>query len=131
MGSWQKCSETCGEGIQYRTVSCVQKISENDNENLIDLDCPIIEKPLSIRKCKANRSCPKWMVGNWTKCSTVCGTGERRRTVTCNIELPGRDNGLVADALCSVTNKPNATMECNEGPCSGYEWAASNWGKVS
>ncbi|CAD5121248.1 DgyrCDS9780 [Dimorphilus gyrociliatus] len=128
-GPWQKCSEYCGEGIQYRTVTCIQQSDSNGTETKDDSECSIYNKPISTRSCKTGRDCPKWTVGNWTKCGAICGWGVKRRLVACHLKLSGRKSGFVSEALCDGRQKPNASMECYAGPCSGFEWAASEWGK--
>ncbi|PIO68037.1 thrombospondin type 1 domain protein [Teladorsagia circumcincta] len=55
----------------------------------------------------ANESCGHWVTGTWTRCSSTCGQGIRRRTVEC---MGGRD--------CPFTSKPIAEAACYSGvPC--------------
>ncbi|KAK5964578.1 hypothetical protein GCK32_017489, partial [Trichostrongylus colubriformis] len=74
--------------------------------NVPEKFCENQTKPISEEGC-SNESCGHWVAGKWTKCSSTCGQGIRRRTVEC---MGGRD--------CPFTSKPITEAACYSGvPC--------------
>ncbi|VDP23310.1 unnamed protein product [Heligmosomoides polygyrus] len=125
-GPWMPCPATCGAHVQQsRSVMCVARDSD---EAASETDCNVEERPPSMRSCKLS-VCPKgepplgrWISGEWTKCSTSCGGGWRRRAVTCD--------GLI----CDDAKKPRMFDSCNTSPCpprSNNTWQISPWSHCS
>ena len=110
IGQWRKCSKTCGEGMQLRSVYC-----QNNHVG----KCSEISKPAEMRKC-SEAPCPHWFVGPWGTCSKTCGGGTQSRTVTCKNRHVGK---------CSKKDKPHLIKKCSEAPCP--EWISSQWTKCS
>ncbi|CAL1570870.1 unnamed protein product [Knipowitschia caucasica] len=104
-GSWEKCSVSCGTGVQRRLVQC-QSI-----EGRTATDCHSAERPISARAC--GDPCPLWDTGEWSSCSKTCGRGFRRRSVRCIT-----DNGLnLPREHCTGRRKPQELDLCNMKPC--------------
>lgn len=104
-GSWDKCSMTCGNGLQKRLVQC-QSI-----EGRVAADCHSAERPIAVRAC--GDPCPMWDVGTWSPCSKTCGRGFKRRLVRCITE-----NGLnLPRDHCTGRRKPQELDLCNMKPC--------------
>ena len=110
VGQWSACTKSCDGGIQTRTVSC---------ENSRVGDCLVTDMPASTKECR-DVPCPKWSVGEWSKCSKSCDGGVKTRTVTC-------ENSHIG--ACLLTNKPEATMLCGTEPCP--QWITGTWSKCS
>ena len=110
VGQWSKCSESCDGGIQTRKVTC---------QNSHIGECFERNKPATNQEC-GQVPCPKWSVGQWSKCSKSCNGGTQTRAVTCS-------NSHVGD--CLVTDKPDSTRRCGNVPCP--EWSVGQWSKCS
>ncbi|KAM9743757.1 A disintegrin and metalloproteinase with thrombospondin motifs 12-like [Menidia menidia] len=59
-----------------------------------------------------------WVVGNWSECSTSCGTGAVWRRVVCST---GKDED------CSSTKRPEPARTCHLQPCAS--WQTGSWSK--
>lgn len=104
-GSWDRCSVTCGDGLQKREVQC-QSIDGRPAS-----DCHSAETPVAVRAC--GDPCPMWDVGTWSLCSKTCGRGFKRRLVRCITE-----NGLnLPREHCAGRRKPQELDLCNMKPC--------------
>ena len=110
VGMWSECSKSCDGGFQIRSVIC-----KNSHVG----DCLVDEKPTTNQTC-GEIPCPKWAVGNWSKCSKSCGGGVKRRTVSC-------ENNHVGE--CLQMEKPQGTKSCRDVPCP--EWYVGEWSKCS
>ncbi|CAI5448985.1 unnamed protein product [Caenorhabditis angaria] len=119
---WNNCPATCGSHVQQdRNVSCV---SAEDHRILKDVDCDVQHRPISTRNCQLD-PCPRgeehlgqWNLGDWSKCSTSCGGGWRRRSVLCS------------SISCDETRKPRMFERCNEHICpplTNNSWQISPW----
>ncbi|XP_042265065.1 A disintegrin and metalloproteinase with thrombospondin motifs 7 isoform X1 [Thunnus maccoyii] len=127
VGEWQKCSSSCGSsGLAKRTVLCIQAISVEEQKALQPSECEHIPKPESLSSCNTHIPCPAdWTTGSWSKCSLTCGSGVRRRNVTCS-----RNTGVD----CDPQKKPLAVTTCYIQDCpqvvdnfGGIDWSGSGW----
>ncbi|XP_041642010.1 A disintegrin and metalloproteinase with thrombospondin motifs 7 [Cheilinus undulatus] len=126
-GEWQKCSASCGSsGLTKRTVLCIQAVSAEEQEALQPSECEHIPKPASLSSCNTHIPCPSdWTTGSWSKCSQTCGSGVRRRNVTCS-----RNTGVD----CDLQKKPLTTTPCFIQDCpqvadnfGSIDWSGSGW----
>uniref|UniRef100_A0A8D3C9A2 A disintegrin and metalloproteinase with thrombospondin motifs 7 n=1 Tax=Scophthalmus maximus TaxID=52904 RepID=A0A8D3C9A2_SCOMX len=127
VGEWHKCSASCGSsGLAARTVLCIQAVSAEEQKALQPSDCEHIPKPGALSSCNTDIPCPAdWTAGSWSKCSLTCGSGVRRRNVTCS-----RNTG----ADCDPQKKPLAAGACYAQDCpqvvdnfGGVDWSGSGW----
>ncbi|XP_054468557.1 A disintegrin and metalloproteinase with thrombospondin motifs 7 [Anoplopoma fimbria] len=127
VGEWQKCSATCGSsGLTNRTVLCIQAVSAEEQAALQPSKCEHIPKPESLSSCNTHIPCPAdWTTSSWSKCSLTCGSGVRRRNITCS-----RNTGVD----CDPQKKPLAFTTCNVQDCplvvdnfGGVDWSGSGW----
>ncbi|XP_074477851.1 A disintegrin and metalloproteinase with thrombospondin motifs 7 isoform X1 [Sebastes fasciatus] len=127
VGEWQKCSASCGSsGLTKRTVLCIQAVSAEEQKALQPSECEHIPIPESLSSCNTHIPCPAdWTTGNWSKCSLTCGSGVRRRNVTCS-----RNTGVD----CDPQKKPLAVATCYIQDCpqvvdnfGGIDWSGSGW----
>ncbi|XP_058484781.1 A disintegrin and metalloproteinase with thrombospondin motifs 7 [Solea solea] len=127
VGEWQKCSASCGSsGLTKRTVLCIQAVSVEEQEALQPSECEHIPKPESLLSCNTDVPCPAdWTTGSWSKCSLTCGSGVRRRNVTCSSNT---------DSECDPQKKPLAISTCFMQDCpqvvdnfGSMDWSGSGW----
>ncbi|CAL1271033.1 unnamed protein product [Larinioides sclopetarius] len=119
-GSWSKCSNTCGEGVKRRTITCHDS---HDDSRLSLSYCDSKRKPKTTEKC-IGRQCTRWETEEWSECSVSCGNGVKRRQVVCYNIFDG-----VESFDCDLHRKPSETLECNNGPCP--DWSADKWSECS
>ncbi|KAA0701887.1 A disintegrin and metalloproteinase with thrombospondin motifs 15 [Triplophysa tibetana] len=102
---WNKCSVTCGNGVQSRRIQCL------DSDGKTATRCDNNQKPSTMRVC--GDPCPMWSVGEWSPCSKTCGKGFKRRLPRCitqtGMHLP-RDQ-------CSNRKKPQELDFCTIQSC--------------
>uniref|UniRef100_A0A158P8F3 Ig-like domain-containing protein n=1 Tax=Angiostrongylus cantonensis TaxID=6313 RepID=A0A158P8F3_ANGCA len=120
VGDFGVCSVSCGTGSAIRSVRCIRPVSRSGGADahivLRDAECPL-PKPSENESCGAVECPASWITGDWTECSTSCGSGEQKRSVVCE----GRDiNGRRErrpEKECS-DDKPPAVQMCSLGRCS-------------
>ncbi|XP_076594528.1 A disintegrin and metalloproteinase with thrombospondin motifs 7 [Chaetodon auriga] len=126
VGEWEKCSASCGSsGQTKRTVLCIQAVSAEEQKALQPSECEHMPRPESLSSCNTHIPCPAdWTTGTWSKCSLTCGSGVRRRNVTCS-----RNTGVD----CDPQRKPLGITTCYIQDCPqvvenfGIDWSGSGW----
>lgn len=103
--NWDKCSVTCGHGIQRRMVQCLRA------DGRPGLDCDPSQRPAATRFC--GDPCPEWLIGQWSPCSRTCGKGFKRRPLNCRTE----SGHLLPRDHCTGLQKPQELDFCNLRPC--------------
>ncbi|XP_050791962.1 A disintegrin and metalloproteinase with thrombospondin motifs 20 isoform X2 [Gopherus flavomarginatus] len=107
-GPWKSCSVSCGKGIKYRDVHCVNSLqSKLEEEN-----CRHLKKPRTHKVCRAVR-CPAWKANRWKDCSASCRKKETRRKVKCVDE----NKIQVNESSCDPATKPPSIKKCRIAPC--------------
>lgn len=103
--TWDKCSLTCGNGIQRRMVQCLKP------DGKPGLDCDPSQRPAATRVC--GDPCPEWLVGQWSPCSRTCGKGFKRRPLHCKTQ----SGHSLPREHCTGLQKPQELDFCNLRPC--------------
>ncbi|CAH1779016.1 unnamed protein product [Owenia fusiformis] len=130
---WSQCSASCGSGKKKRDVVC-RSVGVNGVTSLTDNMCLYIPKPVTTQSCYLGK-CPKlqWLLSSWSKCSTTCGPGVRKRKLMCS----NMDSGgvvSVATAQCYNLPKPNIALveQCTiSKQCYRARWYVTAWNKCS
>ncbi|KYO47658.1 A disintegrin and metalloproteinase with thrombospondin motifs 4 [Alligator mississippiensis] len=117
-GPWKSCSVSCGKGLKYRDVHCVNSFQVKLEEE----NCRHLRKPRTHKVCRTGR-CPAWKANRWMECSVTCGEGIQQREVYCR--LKGR--GQVNEAMCSQDTQPHSKRHCWLPSCMQYQWLADKW----
>ncbi|XP_074042343.1 ADAMTS-like no long nerve cord isoform X3 [Leptinotarsa decemlineata] len=127
IGSWTKCSETCGgSGLQMRKVTCIVRLN-NTTQPVDDILCEDagLETPKTKRKCGFDQ-CPEWTPHEWSPCEeSKCFAWHKalqRRIVRC--EIGG--NLTVDPSKCDFQQKPVDKQECFSERCIG-KWKVGRW----
>ncbi|XP_075470383.1 papilin isoform X2 [Ascaphus truei] len=125
---WGPCSASCGGGTQTRSVYCISYEGRASHQVVSDADCATFtEKPSTQQICNL-RSCAKWSVGPWTECSTQCGEGIQKRTITCRTD----SGSVVQEFACLLQIKPMETQLCYGEDCiQEIGWHIGEWGLCS
>ncbi|XP_043218973.1 A disintegrin and metalloproteinase with thrombospondin motifs 20-like isoform X2 [Amphibalanus amphitrite] len=129
-GQWSKCSRSCGDGLQTRSVTCVDRRSKR---RLHRRACRRQREPASSQSCRGSR-CGEWKTSEWTRCSSSCGKGIQRREVTCI--SPNAIAPLPSDQ-CDPGSKPVPQQSCrSHARCPSDEpqkrqWIRGAWGPCS
>uniref|UniRef100_A0A6I8S0G6 Papilin n=1 Tax=Xenopus tropicalis TaxID=8364 RepID=A0A6I8S0G6_XENTR len=128
INEWGPCSATCGGGTQSRSVYCVTYEGRASQQVVPDAECAAFtEKPASQEVCNL-RACAKWSLGPWTECSTECGEGIQKRTVSCTTD----SGAVVQDIACLMQMKPPDTQLCYGENCvQEIGWHIGEWGLCS
>uniref|UniRef100_A0A674MQ18 ADAM metallopeptidase with thrombospondin type 1 motif 7 n=1 Tax=Takifugu rubripes TaxID=31033 RepID=A0A674MQ18_TAKRU len=140
-GSWTECSATCGAGVQRQIVHCVERTTgiveehwcdpltrPDDNQTSCQKDpCPaVLDQHYDVLKLGPKKEIPSLLCFYFNSggiCSLTCGSGVRRRNITCS-----RNTGID----CDPQKKPTAVAICSIQDCpqevDNYgDWSGSGW----
>ncbi|KAF1380539.1 hypothetical protein PFLUV_G00164900 [Perca fluviatilis] len=141
---WSPCTVTCGQGLRYRVVLCI------DHRGLHAGGCNPTTKPHIKEECLVTVPCyksidtlpveakpvwhkqaieleeeisvteePTFIPGPWQPCSRTCGAGTQRRTIKCQVLLSfSQTVADLPDDECEGV-KPATSQPCYRTPCSG------------
>ncbi|MBN3310221.1 ATL1 protein, partial [Amia calva] len=113
---WQRCSRSCGGGIQRREVLCKQRLSDGSVLELPETFCPSLSLPV-LQPCET-RECPaKWASVEWSQCSATCGEGTQRLAVVCRKQEENGEYITLNSTACSSLPQPMTVRACSLGPC--------------
>ncbi|XP_072177044.1 uncharacterized protein [Diadema setosum] len=107
------CSVTCGQGVQTRSVFCV-----NDQNVVVDdANCASLQRPATTQICNL-AACPqtyRYVTTSYSACSETCGVGVRTRSVFCLDE----SNQVISSTFCENQGltAPQTAEACQEAPC--------------
>ncbi|XP_065806720.1 ADAMTS-like protein 1 isoform X5 [Labrus bergylta] len=141
---WSPCTVTCGQGLRYRVVLCIDHRGLHaggckpttkphiKEECLVTVPCyksidtlPVEAKPvwhkqaIELEEEIAVSEEPTFIPGPWQPCSRTCGAGTQRRTVKCQVLLSfSQTVADLPDDECDGV-KPVTSQPCYRTPCSG------------
>ncbi|XP_070794688.1 ADAMTS-like protein 1 [Pituophis catenifer annectens] len=141
---WSPCTVTCGQGLRYRVVLCI------DHRGMHTGGCSPKTKPHIKEECIVPTPCykpkeklpieaklpwykqaqeleegtavseePTFIPEDWSACSVTCGVGVQMRLVKCQVLLSFSQS--VADLPIDECEGPKPVSEraCYGGPCNG------------
>ncbi|XP_028911077.1 ADAMTS-like protein 1 isoform X1 [Ornithorhynchus anatinus] len=113
---WQKCSQTCGGGVQRREVLCKQRMADGSFLELPDTFCSA-SRLVSEQACK-NEDCPsEWLLSEWTQCSVTCGEGTQTRNAICRKMLKNGDSIIINSSSCPALSFSSSVRPCMLAAC--------------
>ncbi|KAE8618341.1 hypothetical protein XENTR_v10009357 [Xenopus tropicalis] len=118
-GTWNQCSSTCDRGFQLREVTCVFQLQNGTFVNTQDFYC-LGPKPATRQICEGQDCLSIWEASEWSKCSSDCGRGTKKRRISCSN----------SKGKCDSATRPRAEEEC-EDYTGCYEWKTGDWSKCS
>jgi len=119
---WSECTPACGVSQRLRTLTCVDK----ENNELEDVFCNKVHKPTQTETCDDFNACTyAWKYGEWSACSTTCGTGTKTRSAQCQRSDSAKT--IVDDSFCTeakiVESSCSETTTCANA---SLTWAVDN-----
>ncbi|XP_043953639.1 ADAMTS-like protein 1 isoform X1 [Gambusia affinis] len=141
---WSPCTVTCGQGLRYRVVLCIDHRGIHTGgcnpttkphikeECLVAVPCyksidtlPVEAKPvwqkqaIELEEEVTATEEPAFIPGRWQPCSRTCGAGTQQRTVKCQVLLSfSQTVADLPDDECEG-EKPILVQPCYRKPCSG------------
>ncbi|KAM3857602.1 ADAMTS-like protein 1 [Diretmus argenteus] len=141
---WSPCTVTCGQGLRYRVVLCIDHRGLHaggcnpttkphiKEECLVTVPCykPIEKLPVEAKPLWHKQAIeleeeiivteePMFIPGPWQSCSRTCGAGTQQRTVKCQVLLSfSQTVADLPDDECEGV-KHAANQPCYRTPCSG------------
>ncbi|XP_078283680.1 ADAMTS-like protein 3 isoform X1 [Rhinoraja longicauda] len=141
---WSPCTVTCGRGLRYRVVLCIDYRGQHTGgcnaqlkphikeECTVPIPCyktkeklPVEAKVTWIKQAQEMLETisvseePKFIPGAWAECSASCGEGLQVRSVTCRILLSfSQTEEELPDEECEE-EKPPSERACYLAPCDG------------
>ncbi|XP_047242190.1 ADAMTS-like protein 1 isoform X4 [Girardinichthys multiradiatus] len=141
---WSPCTVTCGQGLRYRVVLCIDHRGLHaggcnpttkphiKEECLVTVPCykaidtpPIEAKPvwqkqaIELEEEVTATEEPTFITGPWQPCSRTCGAGTQQRAVKCQVLLSFSQTVVdLSDDECEG-KKPPPVQLCYRKPCSG------------
>ncbi|XP_038048629.1 A disintegrin and metalloproteinase with thrombospondin motifs 6-like isoform X1 [Patiria miniata] len=124
-GPWCECSQTCGGGHKTRTVLCMTKVTQLEEEVVDESQCTK-RKPIDRMNCNMQECPPQWVADAWSSCVPSCGLGHQTRRVKCL-----NSNGEPYPNMCNWGNRPSAIRECQTAGCPPPRWVAGEWSECN
>ncbi|XP_007890785.2 ADAMTS-like protein 1 [Callorhinchus milii] len=141
---WSPCTVTCGQGLRYRVVLCIdhrglhaggcnsKKKPHIKEECTIPVPCykpkeklpveaklPWYKQAQELEEIVAVSEEPSFIPEPWLPCSTTCGAGTQTRKVKCQVLLSfSQSVEDLPDDECDG-NRPQTERACYTGPCGG------------
>ena len=127
-GQWSGCSASCGTGVRWRRVQCLQPHCDHQTQPAEEEDCvvaAVCQTPLLQVKAalvESERKLSSWRTGEWSPCSSTCGGGVRSRLVQC---YDGHQVNTDLSSCLQESAKPYSEDSCNLEPCP--VWNYGQW----
>ncbi|RXM99651.1 ADAMTS-like protein 1 [Acipenser ruthenus] len=141
---WSPCTVTCGQGLRYRVVLCIDhrglhaggcnpKTKPHIKEEcIVTIPCykpkeklpveaklPWFKQAQELEEGAAVTEEPSFVPDAWSPCSSTCGAGSQQRRVKCQVLLSfSQTVADMPDDECEGP-KPPTSRTCYSGPCGG------------
>lgn len=141
---WSQCTVTCGRGLRYRVVLCIDHQGQHTGgcnaqlkphvkeDCLVPIAChkpreslpveaklPWLKQAHELEEPSTASEEPTFIPGPWSPCSATCGPGLQKRWVKCRVLLSfTRAEVDLPDDECDG-EKPPLQRQCEHEPCTG------------
>ncbi|XP_060923660.1 ADAMTS-like protein 1 [Limanda limanda] len=141
---WSQCTVTCGRGLRYRVVLCIDHRGQHiggceaslkpqvKEDCLVPIAChkpresmpveakvPWLKQAHELEEHHTATEDPTFVPGPWVPCSTTCGPGKETREVKCRVMLSFTKTEVdLPDEECGK-DRPQVERPCYQGPCRG------------
>ncbi|CAK6972959.1 ADAMTS-like protein 1%2C partial [Scomber scombrus] len=139
---WSQCTVTCGRGLRYRVVLCIdhrgQHIGGCDaslkphvkEDCLVPIAChkpresvpveakvPWLKQAHELEEHHTATEDPTFVPGPWSACSVTCGPGRQTREVKCRVLLSFTKTEVDLPEEECGEDRPQLERPCNQGIC--------------
>uniref|UniRef100_A0A8C4Q6Q0 ADAMTS like 1 n=1 Tax=Eptatretus burgeri TaxID=7764 RepID=A0A8C4Q6Q0_EPTBU len=119
---WSPCTVTCGQGLRYRVVLCINHAGEHVGGCNSQIKPHVKEDCIASVPCFRPRVSACFLPHSWSACSVSCGAGQRTRALRCHVLLPFSQSvvQLPLEECLEAAGPPPPTQEpCFLAPCPG------------
>ncbi|KAJ8247597.1 hypothetical protein GJAV_G00248130 [Gymnothorax javanicus] len=139
---WSQCTVTCGRGLRYRVVLCIDHRGQHTGgcnaglkphikeDCLVPLAClkpreklpveaklPWLKQAHELEESRTASEEPTFIPGPWSPCSATCGRGQQSREVKCRVLLTFSQTVVdLPDEECG-TERLQSVRACTLRPC--------------
>uniref|UniRef100_A0AAX7UTW2 ADAMTS-like 3 n=1 Tax=Astatotilapia calliptera TaxID=8154 RepID=A0AAX7UTW2_ASTCA len=139
---WSQCTVTCGRGLRYRVVLCIDHRGQHvggcspslkphvKEDCLVPVAChkpreslpveaklPWSKQAHELEEHYTATENPTFIPGPWSPCSTTCGPGRQTREVKCQVLLTFTKTEVDLPEEECGGDRPQLERPCNHGPC--------------
>nr|XP_046243182.1 ADAMTS-like protein 3 isoform X1 [Scatophagus argus] len=139
---WSQCTVTCGRGLRYRVVLCIDHRGQHiggceaslkphvKEDCLVPIAChkpreslpveakaPWLKQAHELEEHQTATEDPTFVPGPWSSCSATCGPGRQTREVKCQVLLSFTKTEVDLPEEECGENRPQTERPCNQGLC--------------
>ncbi|XP_031148578.1 ADAMTS-like protein 3 isoform X1 [Sander lucioperca] len=139
---WSQCTVTCGRGLRYRVVLCIDHRGQHiggceaslkphvKEDCLVPIAChkpreslpveakvPWLKQAHELEEQHTATEEPTFVPGPWSPCSATCGPGRQTREVKCRVLLSFTKTEVDLPEEECGEDRPQLERPCNQGPC--------------
>uniref|UniRef100_A0A7N8WYW2 ADAMTS-like 3 n=1 Tax=Mastacembelus armatus TaxID=205130 RepID=A0A7N8WYW2_9TELE len=139
---WSQCTATCGRGLRYRVVLCIDHRGQHiggceaslkphiKEDCLVPIAChrpreslpveakvPWLKQAHELEEHRTATEEPTFVPGPWSPCSTTCGFGRQTREVKCRVLLSFTKTEVDLPEEECGKDRPQLERPCNQGLC--------------
>ncbi|KAI3376757.1 hypothetical protein L3Q82_000351 [Scortum barcoo] len=135
---WSQCTVTCGRGLRYRVVLCIDHRGQHiggceaslkphvKEDCLVPIAChkprveakvPWLKQAHELEEHQTATEDPTFVPGPWSPCSTTCGPGRQTRELKCRVLLSFTKTEVDLPEEECGEDRPQLERPCNHRPC--------------
>ncbi|KAM9366905.1 ADAMTS-like protein 3 [Symphorus nematophorus] len=139
---WSQCTVTCGRGLRYRVVLCIDHRGQHiggceaslkphvKEDCLVPIAChkpreslpveakvPWLKQAHELEEHQTATEDPTFVPGPWSPCSATCGPGRQTREVKCRVLLSFTKTEVDLPEEECGEDRPQLERPCSQGPC--------------